>query len=127
MDYVVTIKTFFGQLEELCLMVQQEFLARFDELTSVPASARAAGAFTERLMLCPTIEAVRASIHNDLEGALSFVMALDGLQQRIEKGNFHLPSESPAHQTRFYLLACAVQEYLAGLTPQTNPQTFSAA
>jgi hypothetical protein len=122
-----TAQTFFNQLEELCLLVQKEFLARFDHMTDVPASAEAAAAFTERLMLCPTVEAVEASIRQDLEGALSFIMVLDGLQQRVGKGNLELPADSPAYQTKFYLLACAAQEYLAGLTPRGGSQVFNAA
>jgi hypothetical protein len=115
---------FFSQLEEFCQIVQEEFLARFDQITDVPISARAAVGFTESLLLCPTVEAARSSVHKDLTGALSFVLAVQGIQQRIERGGFELPADPPEYQTRFYFLGCAVQEYLDSLP--TQPQDESA-
>jgi hypothetical protein len=103
---------FFAQLEDFCRLVQEEFLSRFNELTSIPASAADAFSFTETLMLCPTEDAVRACIRKELTAALSFVLAIQGMQRKIQAGSFKLPAESPEHQTRFYLLAAAVRDYL---------------
>ena len=103
---------FFGQLEEFCRFVQEEFLARFNEVTAIPTSAADALSFTESLMLCPTEEAARACIHRELTASLSFVLAIQGLQRSLRSGTFKLPSESPEYQTRFYLLASTVRDYL---------------
>lgn len=66
-------------------------------------------------MLCPTTDAARACIHRDLSGALSFLFAVQGIQQRIERGCAKLPNQTLEFQTTFFLLACAVQDYLASL------------
>ncbi|HLH56167.1 MAG TPA: hypothetical protein VKY92_21380 [Verrucomicrobiae bacterium] len=103
---------FFGQLEEFCRLVQEEFLARFDEVTAIPASAIEALEFSETLILCPTLEAARISVRRELASALSFVLAIQGMQRRLQLGQFKLPTQAPAYQTHFYLLACTVQEFL---------------
>jgi hypothetical protein len=103
---------FFGQLEEFCRLVQQEFVARFDEVTEIPASSGRALAFAESLILCPTQEAARNCIGRELPSALSFVLAIQAMQRRLQEGQFQLPSEAPEYQTHFYLLAATVQEYL---------------
>jgi len=102
-------------------MVHEEFISRFHEFTSVPFSADAASAFVERLILCPTQEAARACVRKDLVGALSFVLALQGIQQRLEKNAFDLPAQMPKFHTRFYLIASAVQDYLDSLRVQPVP------
>jgi hypothetical protein len=112
---VAAAEMFFTQIRELCQIVQEEFVCRFDQFHAVPFSAAAATAFLEKLILCPTEDAARQCVRKDLVGALSFVLALQGIQQRIERDVFELPVQLPEHQTRFYLLACAVQEYLASL------------
>lgn len=103
---------FFGQLEEFCRMVQQEFVARFDEVTEIPATPEHALAFNETLMLCPTQEAAQACVHRELPAALSFVIAVQNMQRQLQQGQFTLPSETPAYQTRFYMLAASMQDYL---------------
>ena len=103
---------FFGQLEEFCQMVQEEFLARFNEIATIPTSAADALAFTETLMLCPTKESARGCIRRELTASLSFVLAIQGMQRKLQSGEFQLPNESPEFQTHFYLLASAVREYL---------------
>lgn len=94
-------------------MVQEEFLARFSEIKEIPTSSARAMDFTETLMLCPTQEAARVCVRRELCAALSFVVAIQAMQQLIQIGKLNLPSESPQYQTPYYLLACAVREYLA--------------
>ena len=93
-------------------MVQQEFLARFNEVTQIPASTAQALDFAETLILCPTLDAARIWIRRELPAALSFVLAIQAMQRKLQHGEFKLPTHSPAYQTYFYLLACAVQDYL---------------
>ncbi len=108
---------FFNQLEEFCHLVQTEFLARFNEVTDVANSSSRALGFSETLMLCPTSEAAQASIRRDLPASLSFVLAIQGMQQQLQLGTLRLPCEAPAFQTRFYLLALTVRAYLETLNP----------
>lgn len=103
---------FFAQLEEFCRLVQQEFLPRFDEVPEIPVSSLRALGFAETLMLCPTREAARLWIGRELGSALSFVVAIQAMQRRLQLGQFRLPTKAPEYQTHFYLLACTVQEYL---------------
>ena len=109
---------FFSQLEEFCRLVQQEFLARFNEVTEIPASNARALGFAETLMLCPTREAARNCIRRELPAALGFVLAIQAMQRRLQLGQFRLPSEAPEYQTHFYVLACTVQEYLQSVHTQ---------
>ncbi len=88
---------------------------RWDELEELRISSAAALGFAEDLMLCPTPAAARSCMQKDLPGALSFLFAVQGIQQRIEKGRAALPEQSPEYQTTFFLLACAVQDYLASV------------
>src|SRR6476646_8907491 len=97
---------FFSQLEEFCRLVQEEFVARFNDLTEISTSTTHALGFAETLMLCPTPEAARASIQRELPASLSFVMAIQSMQRQLKLGTFKLPSEIPEYQTRFFLLAC---------------------
>jgi len=113
---------FFAQLEEFCRLVQQEFLARFDEVTTISSSTVPALEFAETLLLCPTLEAARVCIGRELPAALSFVIAIQAMQKQLQKGRFSLPSKAPEYQTRFYLLASTVQEFLQNLQPEPVPQ-----
>ena len=110
---------FFSQLEEFCRLVQQEFLARFNDVSDIPASSSQALAFAETLMLCPTQEAAQLWISRELPAALSFVLAIQGMQRQLKLGTLKLPSEAPRFQTRFYLLALVVREYLESKLAQT--------
>ena len=103
---------FFAQLEEFCRLVQQEFLVKFNEVNEISTSREHALAFAETLMLCPTQEAARTWIRRELPAALSFVMAIQGMQRQLQLGAFKLPSEAPEYQTHFYLLALTVRQYL---------------
>jgi hypothetical protein len=109
---------FFTQLEEFCRLVQQEFLARFNEVSEISTSTAPALAFTETLMLCPTQESARVWIRRELPAALSFVLAIQGMQRQLQLGNLKLPAEPPEYQTRFYLLASTVREYLESVQHQ---------
>jgi len=115
---VAVEEMFFGQLEEFCRLVQQEFLARFNEVKEVSNSTSKALSFAETLILCPTQEATRESIRRELEQALSFVLAIQALQRHLQASEFALPSEAPEYQTCYYLLASTVQEYLERMGPQ---------
>jgi hypothetical protein len=116
--HIAADEMFFTQLEEFCRLVQEEFLARFNEISEIKTSAASALAFTESLMLCPTQEAARICIRRELTAALSFVMVIQGMQRKLQSGHFGLPSEAPEYQTQFFLLACTVREYLESLHVQ---------
>ncbi len=118
MNTLATAEKFFSEIQDLCRLVEKEFVARFHEFNSVPFSDAAALTFSENLILCPTLEASQMCVRRDLVGALSFVLALQGIQLRLEKDGFDLPASLPENQTCFYLLACAVRDYLASLRPQ---------
>jgi len=98
-------------------MVECEHPIRLHNAVGLPRSAHLAGAFAERLILCPTTESAQACIRKDLPGALSFLLAAQGVQQRLAKGDCQFARESPEHQTVFYVLAGAVQDYLESTTP----------
>ena len=124
MEYLVALNAFCVQLHEFCLLFQRELLCRH-ELPAGDASAELASRFCETLILCPTSEAARSCIRRDLGGALSFLIAADGVLRRIRTQRFQFPTKCPIHQTKFYLLACAVEE-LVNLkdrhrTPQSTP------
>jgi len=74
-------------------------------------------------LLCPTTESARCCIQKDFPGAMSFAMAMDGVNQKLQNGSFHLPAEWPPYQTRFYVLSCAVQEYICSL-PSVSVETL---
>jgi len=113
---VVVDEVFFTQLAEFCRLVQEEFLASYNEIKEIPTSSPRALAFTETLILCPTEAAARVSIRRELAAALSFVMAIQAMQRLLQIGKLTLPSERPEFQTPYYILACAVREYLESLT-----------
>lgn len=104
---------FFDQIEEFCRLVQQEFVARFNEIADISNSSNRASAFAESLMLCPTIEAAQVCIRREFSDSLSFVLAIHGMQRQLQLGTLKLPTDAPKFQTRFYLLAQTVREYLA--------------
>jgi len=108
----------FGQLAEFCRLVQEEFLPRFNEMTDIPTSSVSALAFAETLMLCPTEEAVRACIRRELPFALSFVIAIQGLQRRLQEGTYCLPPDAPEFQTPFFVLSNAVRDFLESARAQ---------
>lgn len=112
------LRAFYDQLGQFCRILQSEHLATLDEATGLPRSARIALAFSERLILCPTTDSARVCIRKDLGGALSFLLAAQGVHQRIEKGDCHFAQGSPQHQTSFYILAGAVQDYIDSLYTQ---------
>jgi len=103
---------FFAQIEDFCRLVQQEFVARFNEVADISNSTNRALAFTESLMLCPTTEAAQVCIRREFSDSLSFVLAIHGMQRQLQLGTFKLPTDAPKYQTRFYLLALMVREYL---------------
>lgn len=103
------------QVTRFCPLVRQELLERWDQVDQFPVSAHSALMFAETLMLCPTPAAVRVCIRRDLCGALSFLFAVQGIQQRIERGSAKLPRQNVESSTTFFLLACAVQDYLGSL------------
>jgi|SRR5215813_11507317 len=111
MEYLVALNAFCLQLNEFCLLFQREILRQPDIALS-NASAGSARRFAETLMLCPTVEAARISIRRDLAGARSFLMAAEGVLRRIRTQIFQFAQESAPYQTRFYLLACGVEEIL---------------
>ncbi len=103
---------FFAQIEEFCRLVQQEFVARFNEIADISNSTNRALAFAESLMLCPTAEAAQVCIRREFSDSLSFVLAIHGMQRQLQLGTLKLPTDAPKFQTRFYLLAQTVREYL---------------
>jgi hypothetical protein len=109
------MRDFYSQVVEFCQLLQEELMLNLEDLTQVATSAPRALGFAECLILCPTAEAGRGCIRNDLGGALSFLLALEGVNTRIHKSGFDFPSEWPEHQTRFYVLCCSVQQYLDSL------------
>ena len=113
MEYLVALNAFCLQLNEFCLLFQREIL-RQPEHPLHGASAESARRFAERLILCPTTEAAQTSIRRDLAGARSFLMASEGVLRRIRTEIFQFAREWPPHQTKFYLLACGVEEILSG-------------
>ena len=112
---LVTANEFCVQVTRFCPLVRQELMDRWDQVDQIPVCASSALLFAETLILCPTMEAATVCIRRDLAGALSFLFAVQGIQQRIERGSAKLPNQTVEFQTTFFLLACAVQEYLASL------------
>jgi hypothetical protein len=118
MNDSVSLRSFYDQLGQFCRILQAEHLTDLGNATGLPRSARIALAFSERLILCPTADSAKACIRKDLAGALSFLLAAQGVHQRIEKGDCHFSREAPEHQTIFYILAGAVQDYIDSLYVQ---------
>jgi len=99
------------QLNEFCLMFQEEILQMVSAPSRPPIKALAV-TFSETLMLCPTSEAARACIRRDVAGARSFLVVADAVLKRIRSQRFQFTINEPQHQTKFYLLSCAIEEYL---------------
>ena len=116
------------QLNEFCLIFQEQILLLEKAPGKSPSMELAVG-FSESLILCPTVEAVRICIRRDLAGARSFLIAADTSLRRIRAGRFQLAIDNPQYQTKFYLLACTIndflrtrrQQVLAGLEPSFSP------
>ena len=106
---LVNANEFCVQVTRFCPLVRQELLERWDQVDQFPVSAHGALVFAETLMLCPTQEAVRVCIRRDLCGAMSF---LSRLRSYEFTGDFLTTVEC---STTFFLLACAVQDYLGSL------------
>ncbi len=106
---------FCQQVTHFCGIVREELMICWGELQELPISFNAAQSFAEDLMLCPTPDAARSCIRKAIPGALSFLFAVQGIQQRMEKGQSPLASQTPECQTPFFLLACGVQDYLASV------------
>lgn len=106
-----SLNRFCMQLNEFCLMFQEEILQLTSASRHAPDPALAL-AFAETLILCPTAEAARTCIRRDVVGARSFLVASDAVLKRIRSQQFEFKFEEPQYQTKFYLLACAIDEYL---------------
>jgi len=111
----VSSNSFFDQLSDFCKMLELEHAPSLSKPDRFPRSGRLAQGFTEKIILCPTNESARACIRRDLPGALSFLLAAEGVQQRLAKGDCHFAAESPEHQTTIYILEGAVQDYLESM------------
>ena len=112
---LVSANEFCLQVTRFCPLVRQELLEKWEQVDQFPVCANSALIFAETLILCPTMEAARVCIRRDLAGAMSFLFAVQGIQQRIERGCAKLPNQTVEFQTTFFLLACAVQDYLTSL------------
>ena len=106
---------FYNQVHDFCQMMQEEVARQWDAMPGREVSASTALAFSEKFLLCPTTESARSCIQHDFPGALSFVLALEGVNQRLQKGALQLSAEWPQYQTRFYILSCTVREYIDSL------------
>jgi len=113
MQYLSALNAFCLQLNEFCLIFQRAIRQQRGLRLSDPSAARAQ-AFAETLILCPTTEAVHASIGRDFAGAHSFLIAADGVLRSLRIRPFEFAKDCPACQTKFYLLSCAVDEFLEG-------------
>jgi hypothetical protein len=112
MEYLAALNAFCLQLNEFCLLLQSEILRQPNRSLS-RVSAESARLFAETLMLCPTAQAAQICIRRDLTGARSLLAAAEGVLRRIRGQIFQFALECPQYQTRFYLLACAVEEILS--------------
>ena len=106
---------FYNQVHDFCQMMQEEVAKRWDAMPGKTVSASTALDFSEKFLLCPTLESARSCIQQDFSGALSFVLALEGVNQRLQKGSLKLQTDWPKYQTRFYILSCTVHEYIDSL------------
>jgi hypothetical protein len=111
MQHSNSLNKFCLQLNEFCLLFQEEIL-RLEGTSGSSPSVHLALTFMETLILCPTVEAVQLSIRRDMAGARSFLVAADAVLRRIRLQRFQFSFEEPQFQTRFYLLGCAIEEFL---------------
>ena len=110
MTYPAALNAFCMQLNEFCLLFQREILRR-PGFGIGPASPQLARIFSESLILCPTSAAAEVCIRRDLAGARSFLVVADGLLRQLRRRRFQFTKHFPQHQTRFYLVSCAVEEF----------------
>ncbi|HWW02439.1 MAG TPA: hypothetical protein VNZ64_22265 [Candidatus Acidoferrum sp.] len=68
--------------------------------------------FTDALILCPTDEAAKSCVMKDMPGARAFINVAEVAIGDLKKGVIRLRPQRSEQQTRFYLLASVVQEYL---------------
>ena len=115
MNCQVASDSFYEQFNDFCRMLEQEHSSSLSTSDRLPRSGQLARGFAEKIILCPTAESARTCIRRDLAGALSFLLAAEGVQQRLAKGDCHFANESPDHQTIFYILAGAVHDYLESM------------
>lgn len=106
-----SLNRFCMQLNEFCLIFQEEILQMESTPRKSPTIDQAV-TFLESLMLCPTIEAARMCIRRDVTGARSFLVAADGVLKRLRTQQFQFSMEEPQFQTKFYLLSCAIGEFV---------------
>jgi len=106
---------FYNQVHDFCTLMLAEIAGQMSKVPEPPASAGVALAFTEKFLLCPTLDSARECIQKDLPGALNFAMALDAANRRVANGLLALPRDLPPSQTRFYVLCSIVQEHLRSL------------
>lgn len=103
------------QVHDFSLLMQEELLKHWNQMPPRPTNVTAAVEFTEAFLLCPTVEAARTCIRRNFPGALNFVMALNQVSESISTGRFKLPAEWPEYQTPFYMLGCAILDYIESL------------
>jgi hypothetical protein len=106
---------FYSQVSDFCELMIIEIVRQVSQVPEARASATTAMEFSEKLFLCPTLEAARECVLSDLPGALNFAMALEAANCRVENGRLPLPADLPRCQTRFYVLCWIVQEHLRSL------------
>ncbi len=124
-----SLNKFCAQLNEFCLMFQEEIL-RLENTPARPPLTGLALSFAESLILCPTSEAARACVRRDVAGARSFLVAADGVLRRIRSQRFQFSFAEPQYQTKFYVLSCAITDFLktqSESAPAGIPSTCSAA
>jgi hypothetical protein len=107
---------FYRQVREFCLLMQEALDRRARRLPEGETEPSAALAFTEKLLVCPTLEAARGCIDKDFSGALGFAQAVSAVLQQMQNGRVRPPAISPSQQTQFYVLSCAVHDYFRALS-----------
>jgi len=107
------VHIYYDQVHEFCGLMIAAVRQAGTPPPAGPLAGERVSAFAEKLVACPTVEAARACIATDLDGALGFARAVDGLNRLIQAGSYVLPVLRSAHQPRFFVLGCAVQDYLA--------------
>jgi hypothetical protein len=82
------------------------------DLSKEQTSPRAALAFAEQLILCPTVAAALIQILQDRAGTLAFLTAAMLLVDEYESGGVKLSGRTPKGRTPFYVLAATVYDRL---------------
>ena len=117
----IFFKAFHNQREEFCKMLKSE-VAKDAMRLSAP-SAKFAQDFAEKLILCPTKDAVLSCMQRDLEGARSFLIIADKVIDLTEKGGCEPLAARLQRSTPFYLLTTVVMEQLE-LSKHSNPNLW---